>query len=109
MLRVVGPGRLNRRRFVQGVGVTGLGLLAGCARPPWQAAPPPPVPRIGALTGDPPGGALREAFVQGLREHGYEDGRNIVVEWRLFAGVDEVLRLAAELVRLPVDLIFAAA
>ena len=32
----------SRRRFVQGVGVAGLGLLAGCGRLPGQAGPPPP-------------------------------------------------------------------
>jgi putative ABC transport system substrate-binding protein len=98
---------LSRRQLILGAGSAGLALLAGCGRLPWHAAPPPRIPRIGALTGDPPGGALREAFVQGLREHGYEEGRNIVVEWRLFAGADELPRLAAELVRLPVDVLVA--
>jgi len=27
----------SRRQFVQGAGVAGLGLLAGCGRLPWQA------------------------------------------------------------------------
>jgi len=30
---------LSRRRFVQGAGVTGLGLVAGCGRLPWEVAP----------------------------------------------------------------------
>ena len=42
--------RPSRRQFVQGVGVVGLGLLAGCGRPPGQAQPPAKVARIGFLT-----------------------------------------------------------
>ena len=42
-----------------------------------------------------------DAFVQGMREHGYVDGKNIVVEWRYADGKGERLpELAAELVRM---------
>ena len=49
-----------------------------------------------------------EAFRQGLRELGYEEGRNIVIEYRWAEGKPERMReLAEELVRLKVDVIMA--
>jgi len=51
-----------------------------------------------------------EGFQQGLRELGYVEGHNVVVEWRLAEGRFERLpELAAELVRLNVDVILAPA
>jgi putative tryptophan/tyrosine transport system substrate-binding protein len=49
-----------------------------------------------------------EAFRQGLRELGYVEGKNIVIEWRE-GNNDEVPALAAELVRLKVDVIVSGA
>ena len=47
-----------------------------------------------------------EAFRQGLRELGYVEGKNIVIEWRYAEGkLDRLPALAAELVRLKVDII----
>src|SRR5437867_12572088 len=52
---------------------------------------------------------LREAFRQGLRELGYVEGQNIIIEFRSAEGRFERLPdLAAELVRLKVDVIVAA-
>src|SRR5262249_26465999 len=49
------------------------------------------------------------AFVQGLRDLGYVEGTNLVIEWRFADGQYERLPvLAAELVRLKVDVIVAA-
>ena len=49
---------------------------------------------------------LAEAFRQGLREHGYVEGQNIAFEYRYAAGrADKLPALAAELVRLKVDVI----
>jgi ABC-type uncharacterized transport system substrate-binding protein len=64
--------------------------------------------RIGVLSpGTPPPGPL-DALRQGLRELGYEDGRNISIEWRFAGATNERLRdLAEELVRLKVDVIVA--
>src|SRR4030095_10308578 len=66
------------------------------------------VPRIGWLTGATlSSNALRtEAFRRGLRELGYVDGKNIVIEWRAADGkLDRLPALASELVRLKVDVI----
>jgi len=110
--RAVQEPTVNRRQFVQGVGVAGLGLLAGCGRLLGQGQlPATGAPRIGFLYGASPqlATAWVEAFQQGLREHGYVDGQNIAVEYRSADGRYELLAdLAAELVRLPVDVIVAA-
>ena len=66
------------------------------------------VPRIGYFTGATPDGqsARIEAFRQGLRELGYIEGKNIVIEYRYAEGkLDRYPALAAELVRLKVDVI----
>ena len=69
------------------------------------------VHRIGWLSGTPPSGIPErtEAFRQGLRELGYVEGKNIVIEWRSYGGNrDRRAALVAELVRLKVDVIVAA-
>jgi putative tryptophan/tyrosine transport system substrate-binding protein len=65
------------------------------------------MPRIGVLTlAVASSTPLAEAFRQGLREHGFVDGQNIVLEFRFAAGrTDRLPALAAELVRLNVDVI----
>ena len=51
---------------------------------------------------------LQESLRQGLRDHGYVEGQNIVVEWRAAEGQpDRAKALAMELVRLNVDIIVA--
>ena len=65
--------------------------------------------RIGFLSAGPPPGEFVEAFQQGLGARGYIDGRNVVIEYRSTDGsFDELSRLAAELVRLNVDVILAS-
>jgi putative ABC transport system substrate-binding protein len=50
-----------------------------------------------------------DAIRQGLRENGYVEGRNLVIEYRAAdAKLERLPRLAAELVRLKVDIIVAA-
>jgi len=69
------------------------------------------VPRIGVLVGGSrlSDSARIEAFRQGLRELGYVEGKNIVVEYRYAEGKPQRLpELAAALVRLKVDIIVAA-
>jgi putative tryptophan/tyrosine transport system substrate-binding protein len=72
------------------------------------AAQPTKISRIGYLSG----GSLsatavrREAFLQGLRELAYVEGKNILIEWRSSEGKsDRRAGLASELVRLKVDVI----
>ena len=76
--------------------------------PDAQAQQPNKIPRIGYLGAvSPSANAVRiEAFRQGLRELGYVEGKNIVIEWRFAEGkLDRLPALAAELVRLKVDII----
>ncbi len=67
------------------------------------------VARIGYLGTTPTGQeANLEAFRQGLRDHGWIEGRNIVIEYRWAqAKFERLPELATELVRLKVDLIVA--
>jgi len=66
------------------------------------------VARIGYLTAD-RAGIPYQAFLQGLRGHGYVEGRNVVIEYRSAEGkIERLPALAAELVGLKVDVIVAA-
>jgi putative ABC transport system substrate-binding protein len=76
-----------------------------------EAQQPKKVPRIGYLTVASRTGSahLTEALLQGLRELGYVEGQNIVIEYRWADGNFERLpELAADLVRLKVDVIVTA-
>jgi ABC-type uncharacterized transport system substrate-binding protein len=69
------------------------------------------VPRIGYLSGSPPSAIAEriEAFRQGLRELGYMEGKNIVIEWRSAEGKsDRLPALATELVHLKINVIVTA-
>ena len=77
-----------------------------------EAQQPKKVPRIGFLVASSPSfySSRIEAFRKGLRELGYVEGKNIAIEYRFAEGKEDCLReLAAELVRLKVDIIVAAA
>jgi putative tryptophan/tyrosine transport system substrate-binding protein len=81
-----------------------LGLPAG-------AQQPNKTPRIGYLSSTSASGTASriKAFHQGLRELGYIEGKNIVIEWRFAEGkLDRLPALAAELVRLKLDMIVSA-
>ena len=83
-------------------------LLSGCERP---EQPTPKVARIGFLAvGSREGRAfLIEGLLHGLHEHGYIEGRNIVIDYRFSEGHDERLpEHAAELIAAKVDLIVAS-
>jgi len=98
-----------------------LGLLViltvGILWLPLAAAPPSAnVLRIGVLssfspatgqaTGDLLGQAMVDAFRQGLQDLGYHEGQTLRIEYRWAEGHPERLAdLAADLVRLPVDVI----
>ena len=84
-------------------------LFALCS--PTEAQPPTTIPRIGFLiTSSPSAIAPRmDAFRQGLRELGYVEGKNIVIESRYAEGkFDRLPALAAELVRLKVDVLVSS-
>jgi putative ABC transport system substrate-binding protein len=93
---------MRRREFIS--------LLGGAAAA-WpiaaMAQQPEKIPRIGYLS--PRSATLRErdeSFRQGLRELGYVEGKNIVIEYRFAEGkFDRLPELAAELVQLKVDVI----
>jgi putative tryptophan/tyrosine transport system substrate-binding protein len=95
---------VDRRGFIAGT----LGLLAAPLAA--EAQPAGKVHRIGFLgsgsaTGDP---RTREAFREGLREFGWVEGQNLVIEYRFAEGQsDRLPDLATELVRLKVDVIAA--
>ena len=101
----------NHRTETAGAMRKSLGLLlimlALCGGPAKaEAQQPTKVRRIGYLTSASGLGPLEEAFRQGLRELGYVEGKNVAIEYRLAQGkLDRLFDLAAELVRLKVDII----
>ena len=81
-------------------------LFALCL--PVEAQQAGKIPRIGFLSPTPPLPARMEAFRQGLRDLGYIEGKNIAIEYRngdVKAEAERLPDLAAELVRLKVDVI----
>jgi putative ABC transport system substrate-binding protein len=97
-------GKMNNRkvsRFAIGAMLFGLSF-------PAEAQQPKEVPRIGYLAAAPPSAVASraDAFRQGLRELGYVEGKNIVIEYRYAEGkLDRLPGFADELVRLKVDVI----
>ena len=95
--------RVNRRSF--------LSALAGsllAAPLVVEGQPAGKIPRVGYLAANPPSANAEriEAFRQGLLELGYVERKNIIIEWRSAEGIPGHLpALAAELVRLKVDVI----
>ena len=78
---------------------------------PVAAQQPAKVPQIGYLNANFPSAnpARIEAFREGLRDLGYVEGKNIVIEWRFAEGkLDRIPALAAELVRLKADIIITS-
>jgi len=96
---------MKRREFMKLLGGAAVAWpLAGPRVAAAQSASK--VWRIGYLSGKYGPSELSESFVQGLRELGYVEGQNLVVEYRLAMGKNERLpKLAADLVRARVDLI----
>ena len=94
---------MSRRNFVFALGAIFLTLSF-----PSQAQQPARIPRIGILNAPSASfySARVEAFRQRLRELGYVEGKNIVIEYRYAEGkLERLPDLAAELVRLKVDVI----
>jgi len=94
---------VKRREFI---------TLVGGAAVSWPLAAraqQPAMPVIGFLRFGPASGSANrvEALQTGLRELGYHEGKNIVIEFRWAETVDQLPELAAELVRMNADVIFA--
>jgi putative tryptophan/tyrosine transport system substrate-binding protein len=98
---------MDRRTFIGGI-ACGLAIAPPTAR----AQPTSKVYRIGYLSIGSASSTYtspREAFRQRLRELGWDEGRNLVIEYRYAEGqADRLPALAGELVRLRVDLIVAS-
>jgi putative ABC transport system substrate-binding protein len=95
--------RLSRRAFV--VGTAGLGLLGGCGRLPGQAQPK--VYRVGWLDNAGNDGWY-EAFQQGMREAGYLEGQNLVLDvWHSPYDEEQSRARARELVQFAPNVIVA--
>jgi putative ABC transport system substrate-binding protein len=96
-------------RFLEGCSAVGVAVLL--LTTPLSAhaqQPAADVPRVGVLMFMPMTKAAQEDFREGLRDHGYVEGKNIVVEWRSAEGsTDRANALAADLVRLKVSVIVA--
>ncbi|HEY2990634.1 MAG TPA: ABC transporter substrate-binding protein [Candidatus Binatia bacterium] len=86
-----------------------LGGLLLALNSPAEAQQPTKIPRIGYLSVGDKLGPRGEQFLQGLREVGYRDGKNIVIEYRGDPDRREsrLPDLAGDLVRLKVDVIVA--
>ena len=99
---------MKRREFI---------ALVGGAAATWPVAvlaqQPERMRRIGVLmsqaANDPEGQTRIAAFLQGLQQLGWTDGRNVRIEYRWSAGnADDTRKYAAELVALAPDVILAS-
>src|SRR5215217_8173780 len=100
----------NRRQFLQtSLTLTSFAVLGGCGRLPFTSQQPK-IPVIGFLAaGSRESRApLIAGFLLGLQDLGYEDGRNIALEYRFAERNDRLPDVAAELVDLKVDIILAS-
>ena len=99
---------MKRREFITLAGVAAIaGPLAARAQQPER------VRRIGVLMSlaadDREGQARIDAFVEGLRELGWINGRNVQIDTRWVAGgADRVRQYVAELIALSPDVILAS-
>jgi putative ABC transport system substrate-binding protein len=97
---------MRRRELITLIGGAGLAWPLGA-----RAQQDGSIPRIGILW---PGTSLpapprMEAFRQGLRDLGFIDGQNVIIELRYAqGGLQQLPELAAELVRLKIDVIQAS-
>jgi putative tryptophan/tyrosine transport system substrate-binding protein len=101
--------KMERREFISLLGAAAAAWPLGA-----RAQQTERVRRIGVLTSgatadDPDGRTRRAAFLQGLQQLGWIDGRNIQIDYRWGAGdADSMRKYAAELVALAPDVILAS-
>jgi putative ABC transport system substrate-binding protein len=105
----VGTGRQSpRSRIVLLAFGLAIAITALAAPRAADAQPAGSVKRIGYLTSGSRTAGFHEQFLQGLRDLGWIDGKNVIIEYRFADGRYERLpELAADLVRLNVDVIVA--
>jgi putative tryptophan/tyrosine transport system substrate-binding protein len=96
---------MRRRQFIAYVGGAAASLLPR----PIRAQRSAKLPRLGiVIYSSPRGDPNTEALLRGLSELGYVDGQSIAIEYRFAEGkLERLPELAAELVRLNPDMIFA--
>src|SRR5262245_8932911 len=97
---------MKRNIFCGAIGVLLVALSFSA-----EAQQPKKVPRIGYLSAFDPAveSTSSEAIRLALRELGYIEGQNIAIEYRYAEGkLDRLPKLAAEMVRLKVDIIVAS-
>ena len=96
---------MRRRQFAT-LGVAGAAFLAFPKSS--RAQPPQKRPRIGWLSPGYSTGTPEEGFRQGVKEFGYIDGQNVIVDYRFGEGhYDRLAGLAAELMQLRPDVLVA--
>jgi putative tryptophan/tyrosine transport system substrate-binding protein len=101
----VGPPHMRRRDFISIFGSAAAWPLAARAK---QAERVQRITALMSMTADDPEAQPRvAAFESGLRELGWLDGRNLQIEYRWVSDGDLLRRIAAELARMPPDLILA--
>jgi ABC-type uncharacterized transport system substrate-binding protein len=84
---------VRRRAFIAGLGA------AACPLAAWSQQPTPVVGYLGSASPDAWATRLK-AFREGLNEAGFEEGRNVIIEYRWADGnLDRLRELAADLVR----------
>ena len=96
---------VDRRRFL----TIAAGMLVAPLPATVGAQQPSKVHHVGWLSYGQPGESASRvrALRMGLQDHGYVEGKNIGLEFRWANTVEQLPELAADLVRLPVDVIFA--
>jgi putative ABC transport system substrate-binding protein len=96
---------MRRREFIAALGGAAAWPLVARAQQPTRVA------RLGFLNIAPASAWADEvaAFLAGLHDLGYVEGKNIVIEFRWADNVDQLPKLAAELVRMKVDIVVAPA
>jgi putative tryptophan/tyrosine transport system substrate-binding protein len=91
---------VKRREFILALGGAAFGWTLAAR------AQTNRVPRIGILSSDPVASIYIKAFLQGLRDLGYVEGQNIIVERYASGQADQLTASAAELVKAGLDVIF---
>ena len=98
---------MNRRRFISGLALLALArVVAAQPAKVYRVAFIATVSPLSELTGPNPVNPGVRAFVHGLRDHGYVQGRNLILDWRTLEGkLERFEEVAADVVRLKPDVI----